>query len=146
MPLPADRGSPWRELCAVVGVEFARAECYGVAWDDPIITSDPVVRYDAAIWEPGLTADPFRTPVIELAAATCVCARWRGPAERMTPVYHYLIYAWSREHGVRVDPNLPPFERFVHDPDPVDHRRTVTAEVYVPLRGGTAQQARGQLT
>lgn len=135
MPLPTDEESPWRRLCTTYDVDFTAADCYGVAWDDPIVTQDEVIRYDAGVWHADFVADPYRIPVVDLAAGTYVCARWHGPAEMMTPVYHHLIYSWSREQGRRVDPRRPPFERFVHDVAGTGDGSTVTVNVYVPLGG-----------
>lgn len=70
MPLPADDGSPWRALCTVCAVDFTEAECYGVSWDDPAVTRDDVIRYDAGVWHADFVADPYRIPVVDLAAGT----------------------------------------------------------------------------
>lgn len=51
----------------------------------------------------------------------------------MTPVYHHLIYSWSREQGRRVDLRRPPFERFVHGVAGSGDGSTVTVDVHVPL-------------
>ncbi|TVQ41630.1 MAG: helix-turn-helix domain-containing protein [Spirochaetaceae bacterium] len=139
---PAHLDSPWHRLARAAGVVLSDKDvsCFGVCWDDPLITDEPVIRYDACLSVSGRTFDPYRFETVTIGAGKYARARWCGPIESMTEDYHYLIYEWPGAHRSRVDPSRPPFEHFIanREPSPSDDSvmgcRAVEADIFIPLR------------
>lgn len=139
---PGSAGSPWEILAQTVGVLLndARVECYGLCWDDPLATNEALIRYDACLSVSGAEFDSYRFETAHISGGRYVRAEWCGPIAEMTDAYHYLLYEWPKMHRSQVDPDRPPFERFVvrHDSDGLVETAQscgeISAKIFVPLK------------
>ncbi len=139
---PGVARSPWDTLANTLGVSLLdpRVECYGLCWDDPLITEEALIRYDACLSVSGTEFDPYRFEIVPLSGGKYARGRWCGPIAEMTDAYHYLLYEWAKVHRSHVDPDRPPFERFVTRRDEEGLGETawscgdITAEIFVPLK------------
>ncbi len=110
---PADRDSPWHQLAGYLPKsyrEFDTLELYGISHDDPGITEQKNIRYDACIAIPeevqlGETA-------LKIPEGTYIVARHKGPFEDLTKSYYYIIYHWLKLYNLQIDHRISPFEQF----------------------------------
>lgn len=135
--------SPWHTLAHAADAQLGlpEVECYGVCWDDPLITDEPFIRYDACLALAGRAFDSYSGETVDIASGRYARGTWRGTIQEMTDDYHYLLYEWPKAHRRTVDSDRPPFERFRVAPrrDPLgsaersDSQEATYAEIFIPL-------------
>lgn len=127
-------GEAWSALCAFAGPRGLlgkNAQCIGISHDDPSITPEDKLRYDAC-----LTVDKAVKPEGEIGVTTLAGGRYavfmhRGPYEELGNTYQAIYRDWLPSSGVKLRES-PGFELYVDDPDrtkPEDLR----TEIWVPI-------------
>jgi AraC family transcriptional regulator len=109
------------------------AELLGICHDDPTVTDEKNIRYDAAIaWDKKkidfLKEQGFNTKKIEGGKYAMVL--YKGNYEKAIDSWSG-IYNWIGENGYKFK-DSPPFERYLNTPNEVSEDKLLT-EIYVPL-------------
>ncbi len=127
-------GAAWGKVCAFAGrhgLVGPRHQCLGLSHDDPKITADGQLRYDACI-----TLDREIAPEGEVGVQTVPGGRYavflhQGPYENFQSTYDAIFGEWLPRSGERLR-DASCFELYLNSPDsaaPADLR----TEIWVPL-------------
>lgn len=109
-----------------------QAKCIGISHDDPVITPEGKLRYDAC-----LTVPPGIKPEGEIQTKVIPGGKYavflhRGPYEKLSETYTGICKGWAPECGLTFR-NEPPFELYLNR----DPRRTkpenLRTEIWIPL-------------
>ncbi|PTX94524.1 AraC family transcriptional regulator [Opitutus sp. ER46] len=132
----ADVGQAWEKVCGFIGSRglFRSDTCIiGIGLDDPKITPEENIRYDACV-----TVGPDFKPHGEVGAQTIPGGRYAvflhaGPYEKLIETYDRIFCDWLPGSGEELK-DQPAFELYLNSPDrvPPDALRT---EIWVPLKG-----------
>ncbi len=128
-------GAAWGKVCAFAGrhgLVGPRHQCLGLSHDDPKITADDQLRYDACI-----TLDREVAPEGEVGVQTVPGGRYavflhRGPYENFHSTYDAIFGDWLPRSGEQLR-DTSGFELYLNSPDstpPADLR----TEIWVPLQ------------
>jgi AraC family transcriptional regulator len=130
----ANVGQAWEKICAFAATRnlFGPSTAsIGIGLDDPKITSEDKIRYDAC-----LTVDASVAPAGEVGVQTIPGGRYAvflhaGPYDQFVHTYDAIFRDWLPTSGERLR-NQPAFELYLNSPDrtpPADLR----TEIWVPL-------------
>lgn len=122
---------------AVCGFAFPRglvgpgSQMVGISHDDPSITAEGKLRYDACI-----TVDREVAPEGEVGVATIAGGKYavfthRGPYQRLSDSYREIYGAWIPSSGVKLR-DVPGLEIYLNSPDQVKSEELLT-EICVPI-------------
>jgi AraC family transcriptional regulator len=114
-------------------VRKRRAEAIGICHDDPQVTDEANIRYDASLaWakkEVEILADyGFETKII--AGGKYAKVLYEGGYKDAEKAW-YGLYAWIEENGYSFR-DEPAFEKYLNMPEEVDEAELLT-EIYVPI-------------
>ena len=103
----------------------------GISHDDPDITSDDKVRYDAAV----VVTQPVQPEgdfgVMEIAGGRYAVFTYRGPYEGLTRMYQQIFGAWLPKSGQTLR-DAPAFEQYLNNPQNTQPADLLTL-VHIPL-------------
>jgi len=116
-----------------ITIDVKDAELLGICHDDPNVTDEKNIRYDAAIaWDKKkidfLKEQGLNTKKIE--GGKYVMVLYKGGYEKAMDSWSG-IYNWIGENGYKFK-DSPPFERYLNTPMEVSEDKLLT-EIYVPL-------------
>jgi len=105
---------------------------YGVNWDDPEITSQEKIRYDACISTKINTkiATTFSTKTI--FGGKYLCFLYKGDYKNLNFVYNQIFRNWI----IKMDFNLreePTFEHYINNKENTPTEDLLT-EIYIPIK------------
>ena len=130
----SDCGSAWERLMAWVASSGHMApgnELIGVCYDDPDITDEDRIRYEAC----AVLSSPFEAEgdvgKKELFGGDYAVVRHRGPYADLSPVYRQLMGSWLPRSG-REAADAPCLERYWNDPDNTPPEELET-DIMLPL-------------
>jgi AraC family transcriptional regulator len=120
----ANIGALWQRLLAWAqshSLLDAQPALYGLCPDDPEVTPEPLLRFDACVAVPNTFAAEAEAGMAEVPAGTYAVATHRGPYERLNETYLEVIGRWFPTSGF--EPSLDAVvEHYLNDP------RTVAPE------------------
>lgn len=127
-------GEAWKALCAYAGPKrlFGRKTvCLGIGHDDPDITPEDKLRYDAC-----LSVGPEVKPEGEVGVQTIPAGKHavflhKGPYDQLGKTYAEIYGQWLPSSGAKLR-EAPCFEVYLDDPErtPPEKLRT---EICVPI-------------
>jgi len=116
-----------------IAFDIKHAEYFGIYFDDPDVTEEKNIRYDACIaWSKDeidfLKSEGFNTKTI--TAGKYAKVLHKGDYESIDDSW-YGLYAWIEKHSYELK-DEPTFARYVNTPDDVEVADLLT-EIYVPI-------------
>ena len=134
----------WDNLFAYAdahGIAYSDQVLVGITHDDPYVTDDPRIRYDACLPIAGPMAPEYPVGYRRMPAELCVTRRHTGGLEEIAKTFAYIGVEWLPAGGYELRPTAP-FEVY-HFARSGDGRLVQTfAESFVPLE--RTQQQEGQ--
>ncbi|KAB1440389.1 AraC family transcriptional regulator [Pseudodesulfovibrio senegalensis] len=124
----------WERLCAwAQGNNVLREDTLflGICYDDPTITPENKIRYDACITIPKGIGPENDVTIKELPACEYLTATHYGPYEKMEETYTQMMWQWLPASGRDV-PDQPSLEIYRNTLEQVSAEELVT-DIYVPL-------------
>ena len=130
----AECRAAWRTL-----LEWARprgllgpeTKYLGVCHDDPEVTEQSKIRYDASILVNKDVQESGGIGVKTVAPGTYAMAVHKGSYETLHDTYAYICGAWAVENVVELE-SLPVIEMYLNDLDNTPKEELIT-EIYVPI-------------
>ncbi len=112
--IPTDQNSLWMQLLGSLPKEHRnidKLEFFGISHDDPSITSEKNIRYDACVALPNDVK--LNNTNLVLHPGIYIKAKHSGPFETLAESYFYLFDSWIKEYNITIDYIHPPFEKFI---------------------------------
>jgi AraC family transcriptional regulator len=111
------------------------AEFFGICHDDPTVTKEENIRYDASIsWSKEdiafLNKNGFDTKTIE--AGKYVTTTFEGDPNKNVDTW-FAIYSWCEENGYEFK-DLPPFEKYINILKTMDTPDKQITQIYIPIK------------
>lgn len=132
---PYDRvGATWAKLMAQAGARgwFGPAmKLIGISHDDPDVTPQELIRYDAAISVARAAAPEGEFGAMELAGGDYAVIAHRGPYEGLARTYQSLYGGWL-PRSRRDLRDAPAFELYLNSPQNARPQDLLT-EIHVPV-------------
>ncbi len=128
-------GEAWGAVCGFVfprGLAGCNAEFIGISYDDPDITAEDKLRYDACI-----TVDRDVKPEGEVGVQAIAGGRYavftlKGPYDGLKALYRGIFGQWLPSSGHQLR-NAPCFEKYLNSPDQTPPKDLLT-EVFIPIQ------------
>ncbi|MEQ8279854.1 MAG: AraC family transcriptional regulator [Deltaproteobacteria bacterium] len=122
----------WERLHGWWGARGASAtpRMYGLVHDDPTVTTEALLRYDACL-EVDVASVDAPAARTELPAGLYAVARQTGPYDRLHELYLGLVGVWFPRSGYVLDP-APTVEWYVNSPHDTPAEGLVT-EIWVRI-------------
>lgn len=114
------------------GLVLKDARVYGVSWDNPDVTEDGQLRYDACLAVPEGTEGSGDIRVRDLPSLACIVLPFKGPERLLSAAYSRLYYDLLPGSG-REPADFPGFERYLSMPKGLFSRR-FDVELFLPLK------------
>ena len=136
-----DVGRTWDRLLMLLGKDGwigGNCEFIGICYDDPEVTPQRKIRYDACV-----TVDNSFEPFDDIAVLVIAGGEYArmthvGPYDRLNATYARLLGQWIPRSGRELR-SIPCFEVYLTDPNSTDPDENLT-DVYAPL-----EPVRGEL-
>ena len=117
-----------------IALDANKAELIGICYDNPTITDEEKIRYDACIaWNEQeiefLKSEGFETKTI--AAGKYAKVLHKGSYETSEDSW-YGLYAWIEKNNIELR-DEPSFEKYLNTPEEVKSSELLT-EIYVPVK------------
>ncbi len=123
------------------GIPFSEQVLVGITHDDPYVTDEPRIRFDACLPVSGPVAPEYPVGHRRLPAELCVTRRHTGGLEEVAKTFAFIGVEWLPAGGYELRPTAP-FEVY-HCVRAGNGRLTqVYTEAFVPLE--RTQQNEGQ--
>ncbi|WP_394829779.1 GyrI-like domain-containing protein [Pendulispora albinea] len=133
---PYDRvGETFQRLlawAAPLGLLGPKVTILGVSHDDPSITPEDKLRFDAALVVDASVQADGEVGVGELAGGEHAVACHRGSYQELGKTYNALYGEWLPTSG-REPADHPPFEIYLNDPETTEPDELLT-DIYIPLK------------
>lgn len=136
-PYKECRGA-WEKLCGALGAKGLLnppGQFVGVCYDDPDVTPEDKIRYDASMILSAPVEPEGELGVQSLGGGEYAMAVHKGPYEKLSETYAYLCGVWAPEAG-RALQSEPSLEFYLNDPQQTPPEELLT-EVYIPLDKAT---------
>lgn len=125
----------WQAVCDYAGPRGLigpAAEFIGISYDDPCVTPEDKLRYDACI-----TVTREVKPEGEIGVQTIPGGRFavflhKGPYDKLMDCYAFIFGQWLPESGEKLRDH-PSFEKYLNSLDSVPAEKLMT-EIYIPLQ------------
>jgi AraC family transcriptional regulator len=122
-------------ISETIFIEEKDGEYYGVCHDDPTVTKEENIRYDAAIsWEKGiidfLSYHGFDTKTLE--AGKYATVTYEGNPNKNLDTW-FALYNWCEENGYEFK-NLPPFEKYLNITKVLNQPEKQITQIYIPIK------------
>lgn len=110
---PYEKNSLWHSILLQSDLKSKNVleyELFGISHDDPSITSEKNIRYDACI----AVKNDEKTASLQqqLQEGFYIVAVHQGSFEELIQSYNYLIYTWLKKYNFIMNHKIPPFEQF----------------------------------
>lgn len=128
-------GKAWGKVC-----DFAQKnhlfgfknEFIGISHDDPDVTEESKLRYDACIVVSKDIKPEGEIGVQEIEGGKYAVFTHKGPYEDFGNSYGYIYGKWIPDNGIELR-DTPCFEKYLNSPDKTKPEKLLT-EIYVPIR------------
>lgn len=125
----------WKKLWGQVKEQklfTAGIEHIGLSHDDPNVTDQDKLRYDAC-----LVIHKAAKPIGEIGTKQIdggkfACFLYQGAYSKLDEVYNYIFYNWLINSGMELR-DAPCFEKYISNPNQVEESKLKT-EIYIPLK------------
>ena len=127
-------GEAWRAVCGFAfprGLVGPGSQMIGISHDDPQITAEDQLRYDACITVDREVAPEGEVGVTTIAGGKYAVFTHQGPYERLSDTYREIFGAWLPGSGTRLR-EVPSFEIYLNSPDQVKPEELRT-EICIPI-------------
>lgn len=127
-------GTAWNSLCSWAGPKGLineNATFLGLSYDDPDISDEDKIRYDASIVLTEDLPSEGDVTVKEIPAGEFATAIHKGPYENLHETYNELLGIWLPGSGREVK-NGPAIENYMNDPETTPPE-DLLVEVSIPL-------------
>ncbi|MFA6505639.1 MAG: AraC family transcriptional regulator [Treponemataceae bacterium] len=128
-------GKAWGTLMRWAGPRALiapEARIYGISWDNPDITGDGQLRYDACLEVPQGTEGSGDIHIRDLPAFRCIVLPYKGPERGLSAAYSRLYYEILPQSTCEPE-DFPAFERYLSMPKGLFSRR-FDLEIYLPVK------------
>jgi AraC family transcriptional regulator len=127
-------GTAWDKVCTILGKEGllgSTSRFVGVCYDDPDVTPQDKVRYDACVTLDEDFAGEGEVQVQTIGGGEYAVTTHQGPYDHLKDTYARLFGQWLPHSGreLRSEPSL---EFYLNDPDSTDAEDLLT-DIYAPL-------------
>jgi len=113
---PYEKNSLWHSILLQSDLKSKNVldyELFGISHDDPSITKEKNIRYDACI---AVKNDESKDSLQQkLQEGSYIVAVHEGSFEALIQSYNYLIYSWLKKYNFIMDHKNPPFEQFCNN-------------------------------
>ena len=113
------------------GLLEAKTIYLGICHDDPDVTEQSKIRYDASIVMNNEVQESGKIGVKTIKSETYAMAIHKGSYETLSETYSYICGSWAPKEEKEIK-SLPSIEIYLNDPDTTPKDELVT-EVYVPI-------------
>lgn len=128
-------GEAWSAVCGFAfprGLVGRQAEFIGVSYDDPDITAEDKLRYDACITVEREVKPEGEVGVQTLAGGPYAVFTLKGPYDGLKALYRGIFGQWLPASGRRLR-DAPCFEKYLNHPGQTPPKDLLT-EVFIPIR------------
>ncbi len=105
---------------------------YGINWDDPEITPNQKVRYDACISIPNNTTIKREFSSKTISGGKYLCFLYKGDYQHLSLVYNHIFRDWI----IKMDYNLreaPIFEQYINNKE-ITPTEDLLTEIFIPIK------------
>lgn len=124
----------WKKLCAWAGARGILkpgAKMMGVSYDDPEVTPENELRYDACVTVDDTIESSGEITIRVLSGGEYAVATHVGPYAKLIETYNKLYGEWAPQSG-RVVKQAPCFEVYQNSPHDTPPGKLIT-DIYLPL-------------
>jgi len=129
-------GATWGRLMAWAGMRGLLGpgmKLFGIVHDDPDVTPEDKIRYDAAVSVNRPVSPEGEIGVMELAGGRYAVATHRGPYSEAGKAYQRLYGAWLPQSGYELR-DAPAFEQYLNSPQDTKPEDLLTL-ICIPIEG-----------
>jgi len=140
--IPTDNNSLWYQLSKYLPTEensLENLELFGISYDDPVITKQKNIRYDACIALDQIYN--ISNTTLSLKEGFYIMADHKGSFEALTDSYRYLIYKWLPFYDYVIDKTLPPFEKFILEKNKDKQLLLNHLKIFIPLNSQVTKKS-----
>ena len=130
-----DYGSAWKKLWGEVKVQklFTKGiEHIGLPYDDPKVTDEDKIRYDACLVIHKAAKPSGDIGVKTLKGGKFATFLYQGSYNNFPEVYNYMFNAWLMENDYELR-DAPVREKYISNPERVEEDKLKT-EFYLPIK------------
>jgi AraC family transcriptional regulator len=127
-------GEAWQAVCAYAGPNGLigpQSEFIGISYDDPTVTPEEKLRYDACITVDREVSAEGEVGVQSIPAGKYAVGLHKGPYDGLLEAYQYLYGEWLPESGRELR-DAPCFEKYLNSPEDTAPEDLLT-EIYAPI-------------
>lgn len=127
--------SLWDELFAYAvehGIDYSPDVLLGITHDDPYVTDEPRIRFDACLQVGEPVSTTFPVGYRQLPSRLCVTRRHQGGLEEIARTFAHIGVDWLTSSGYGLAA-APPFELYHCAHTPGGELQIQYADSYVPL-------------
>lgn len=107
-------------------------ESLGISHDDPDVTEEAKLRYDACVTIKKNVEPEGEVGVKMVAGGKYAIFKYTGPYTELGNVYNYIYHTWLLSSGYELD-DRPCFDKYVNNPGKTKPEKLKT-HIYVPLK------------
>ncbi|MDD2237751.1 MAG: AraC family transcriptional regulator [Kiritimatiellae bacterium] len=125
----------WQALCAFAGPKGLLGpgvDCIGISHDDPCITPEDKLRYDACITMKAEVQPEGEAGVQTIPGGRYAIFMHKGSYDTLLETYGFIFGQWLPESGEKLR-DFPSFEKYLNDPHSTPPEQLLT-EIHVPLQ------------
>ena len=104
----------------------------GISHDDPRVTDEAKLRYDACIRIRKAIKPEGEIGVKEIPGGKYAIFRHKGPYEKLMESYNYIFGPWMAESGSELD-DRPELEVYLNAPESTKPEKLLT-DIYIPIK------------
>ncbi len=126
----------WKEMHAFIktsGLEKSALRYFGISHDDPHITEEEKLRYDACIFTPNHVPASEGVGQQILKGGKYAIFTHNGSYERIDETFDRIFFKWLPESKKKIDDRRPCFSEYFHiewiEKDPSQ----LVTKIYIPL-------------
>lgn len=134
-PYGESASKAWEMVCKYAAEKKLfgfKTQFIGISHDDPIITDEAKLRYDACIAIRKPIKPEGEIGVKEIPGGKYAIFRHKGPYEKFMDSYSYIFGTWMPESGYEPD-DRPGLEIYINDPEKTKPEKLQT-DIYIPIK------------
>jgi AraC family transcriptional regulator len=128
-------GQTWQRLLEFVKKKKLFSfgmECVGISHDDPNVTEEAKLRYDACVTIKKNIEPEGEVGVKTLAGGKYAIFKYQGPYSNLGHVYNYIYTNWLSSTKYELG-DRPCFEKYINSPEKTKPEKLKT-HIYIPLK------------
>lgn len=125
----------WQSVCGYAGPRGLigpATEFIGISYDDPCVTPEDKLRYDACLSLSRDVKPEGEVGVQTVPGGVYAVFLHKGPYDGLMDTYGYIFGQWLPESGKMLR-DYPSFEKYLNSPDSTPPEQLLT-EIFVPLQ------------